>query len=60
MRDISTIKLRPRLASQAPNVRRIIVRVAIGFPTELRVYGTNRTIVSMTPSSDSKDIRRWD
>jgi hypothetical protein len=60
MRDISTIKLSPRLASHAPNVRRIIVRVAMGFPIELIAYGTNRTIVNIIPSSDRSDISRCD
>jgi len=60
IRDISTISLKPRLASQAPNVSRMMVSVATGLPNTLIVYGMNRTIVSITPSSDRRDIRRCD
>lgn len=58
IRDIRTINLRPRLASHAPNVSKIIVKIVIGFPTELIAYGTNSTIVNITPSSESSDISR--
>lgn len=60
IRDIRTIRLKPSLASQAPNVSRTSVRMAEGFPISLIAYGINRTIVSITPSSESSDIRRCD
>lgn len=59
-RDIATISLSPSLASQAPNVRRIIARAVFGACATASVNGTNNTNLRVIPSRDRRTMRKWD
>jgi len=54
-----TIRLKPILASQAPNVRSITLIPVFGAFVTDRVRGTNRTKLSVTPSRDRRVIKKW-
>lgn len=59
-RDIITINLSPSLASQAPNVSRMTLRLEFGALQIDIDIGINRTIVSIIPSNDKRFINKWD
>jgi len=58
VRDILTMRLRPSLASQAPNVSMIILKDGIGTDKLYKIIGIRRTILSIIPSRHRRDIRK--
>lgn len=52
------MSLSPRLASQAPKVRRITLILALGAFIIIREIGTNRTSLSVIPSRDRRVIKK--
>lgn len=58
-RDIRTIRLRPMLASQAPNVRSITLTLVFGAFIIDSVKGTNSTRLNVIPSRDRRVIKKW-
>lgn len=54
------MSLRPILASQAPNVSSITLILVFGAFATDRDKGTNRTRLKVTPSKDSKVIKKCD
>ena len=59
-RAIFTINLRPRLASQAPNVNMIILMEGIGTERLYITIGMRRTMFNIIPSRHRSDMRKWD
>lgn len=59
MRVSFTIILRPNLASQALNVRSIKLIWCSGEFSITIVTGTKSTILSIIPSKQRRDIKRW-
>lgn len=59
-RDIITRSLRPRLASQAPNDRRTILKILRFIDEWIRNIGTERTRLSVRLSKVRRVINRWD
>lgn len=57
-RDMRTIRLKPILASQAPNVRSITLTLVLGALITDSVRGTNRTNLRVIPSRDRRVIRK--
>lgn len=58
-RDIRTIRLRPNLASHAPNVNKIILWNTIGICDEVDVNGIKITSINIILSKANNVIRRW-
>jgi len=52
------MRLRPSLASQAPNVSMIILKDGIGTDKLYKIIGIRRTILSIIPSRHRRDIRK--
>ena len=59
-RDINTMSLNPRLASQAPKVNRMTLILALGAFIVASEIGTNSTSLNVIPSRDSRVIRKCD
>lgn len=59
VRDISTIKAKPSLASQAPIDSRIILMKIDSDDEAARVIGINITNLNIKASNDSRDINKW-
>jgi hypothetical protein len=54
------MRLRPRLASHAPNVSKITLTLTFGaFIIDIEI-GTNRTNLNVTPSRDRRAIKKCD
>ena len=54
------MSLKPTLASQAPNVKSITLMLVLGAFIMDIVMGTNNTRLNVTPSRESKVIKKWD
>lgn len=59
-RDILTIILSPKLASQAPMVRIAKVRDGMDEWTFTKLRGRRTTILKIIPSRHKSDIRKWE
>lgn len=60
LRDITTMILKPRLASHAPIVSIINANVEIFIiPVKYKHDGSIRTILSIIPSKHSRVISKW-
>ena len=59
VRDISTIKARPSLASHAPIDNRIILVKIDSEDETARVNGISITSLNIKASSDRSDINKW-
>lgn len=57
-RDITTINASPMLASQAPNLKKMIDVMVNDIVFIERISGIYKTNLSVIPSSASRDIRR--
>lgn len=57
---MSTINLRPILASQAPKVNSITLNIEFGALITDNDKGTNNTRLRVIPSKDRRVIKKWD
>jgi len=55
-----TMRLKPILASQAPNVSSKTLILVLGAFITDREIGTNSTRLKVIPSRDRRVIRKWD
>jgi len=53
------MSLRPRLASQAPKVSKIMLIVETGILVSVRERGIMATNVNIIPSRENSAMRRW-
>ena len=54
------MRLSPKLASHAPKVNKMTLILTLGALITEREIGTNRTSLSVIPSSDRRVIKRCD